>query len=168
VGRLNWEKNFAMLIHAHANLIHKGVAHRLCIVGEGPERTTLEGLIKELKVDNTAILAGHQSNPYPYMASASFLAMSSVYEGYPTVVMEALVLGKPVVSSCAAAREVFGEYPCGVVTENNCTALEEGLERMLTVATLRKHCTASATERGADLGMERPVRRVEQMLEQSL
>jgi glycosyltransferase involved in cell wall biosynthesis len=165
VGRLSWEKNFSMLIRAHKALVDRGVLHRLVIVGDGPERKKLENLIIELDAEKSVLLVGHQSNPYPYIGLSGFLAMSSVYEGYPTVVMEALVLRKPVVSSCAAAEEVFGGYPCGIITENNQEALENGLEKMLTDSVLYKRSLAGAVHRGNELGRQKEIKQIQMLLE---
>lgn len=164
VGRLSWEKNFQMLLHAHANLLKRGIEHRLCIVGEGPDRENLEQLICELGLKESVILAGHQSNPYPYIEAASFLVLSSVYEGYPTVVMEALVLGKPVVSSCATAQEVFGDYECGTITDSNPSALEDGMEKMLINMEYRHYCANQAVARSFELGLKKAVDSVTDMI----
>ena len=161
VGRLSWEKNFSMLIRAHKALVDRGVLHRLVIVGDGPERKKLENLIIELGVEKSVLLVGHQSNPYPYIGLSGFLAMSSVYEGYPTVVMEALVLRKPVVSSCAAAEEVFGGYPCGIITENSQKALEDGIKQMLVDPILFNQCCNSAAIRSSQLGLDEALSAIE-------
>lgn len=165
VGRLSWEKNFSMLIKAHENLIKKGVTHRLCIVGEGPERTNLERLIKERNLEDSVVLAGHQSNPYPYIAMADFTVCSSVYEGLHIASIESMVLGKPVVSCCAVVKDVLGGYECGIITENEQAALEAGLEKMLTDRSFFIRCAEQAAERGAELGPEKAMRCVNQLLE---
>jgi len=166
VGRLSWEKNFSMLIDAHANLISKGIPHQLCIVGEGPERKALEHKIEKLGVENSVSLLGFQENPYPYIARASFLAMPSVYEGFPTVVMEALVLGMPVVSSCAVTAEVFGGYNCGIITGPDQNSFEAGLEKILTDNVLHKKLCEAAVKRGNELDIREAVLRVEEVLAQ--
>lgn len=164
VGRLSWEKNFTMLLRVHRALLDRGVNHRLCIVGEGPERDKLEDLINSLHIEETAILMGHQDNPYTYVKNADFTAICSVYEGYPTVVLESLVLGKPVVSCCAAASEAFGGYECGIITDNDAAAFVAGLEKMLLDAKTLDYCTQQAIKRGSELGIEKAVRYVADMI----
>ena len=165
VGRLSWEKNFSMLISTHANLICKGIMHQLCIVGEGPERNALERQIKQLGVENSVILAGFQSNPYPYLKKAYVSVCSSVYEGLHIASQESLVLGVPVVSCCAVTAEVFGDYNCGIITEPDQTSFEAGLEKMLTDSTFRSKCAQQATLRGQELGLETAILAVEKLLE---
>ena len=165
VGRLSWEKNFCMLIRAHKNLLDKGVVHRLCIVGDGPERQRLEMLIEELGLKESVVLAGHQKNPYPFIAAADMTVCSSVYEGLHIASIESLVLGKTVVSCCSVVEEIFGGYECGLITENDQAALENGMERMLTDTELYKRCVDGAAERGKQLGLERAVQQLENVLE---
>lgn len=167
VGRLNSEKNFEMLLRAHANVRKKGIAHRVCIVGEGPEREKLEALIESLDIKDTAILAGYQSNPYPYIKNADFLALSSFYEGFPTVIMEALALGKPVVATCKVVEEVFGDYACGIVTGHDQAALEQGIEKMLTDPAYRDRCAAEAQKRGQAFNLTDSVRYLENRIEEN-
>lgn len=164
VGRLSREKNFSMLIHAHAALLKKGIPHRLWIVGEGPERQILEKQIAMLGVGESVTLMGFQRNPYCYVRCAHFVVLSSVYEGYPTVIMESLVLGKPVVSCCAVTGEVFGGFNCGILTENDMASLEAGLEKMLTDAELRQCCAQQAALRGQELGLSGAAEALEKML----
>lgn len=165
VGRLSWEKNFAMLISAHAELLKKGISHRLCIVGEGPERQALENRIAALGAAETVTLAGFQENPYPYIKAADIIVCSSVYEGLHIVSQEALVLGKPVVSCCAVTAEVFGGCDCGILTENDQASLEAGLEKMLCDPALRHACAGQAALRGQELGLEQAAAAAEKLLE---
>lgn len=164
VGRLSWEKNFTMLINAHANLVNKGVLHRLCIVGEGPERASLEQQIKSLGVEETVAMVGFQSNPYPYIKDAYVTVCSSVYEGLHIASEESLVLGVPVVSCCAVTGEVFGGYECGIITEPDQAAFEAGLEKMLTDPDFRARCAQQAALRGEELGLEQAVAAIGKLL----
>ncbi len=96
IGRLSPQKDFRTLIHAFAQLRSRYQAH-LVILGEGSLRSELEALIKELKLDKDVILAGFDNNPYRWLSRAKVFVLSSLWEGYPNVVLEALALGKPVV-----------------------------------------------------------------------
>lgn len=165
VGRLSWEKNFAMLINAHAALLGKGIPHRLWIVGEGPERQALEDQIAALGVTETVTLAGFQKNPYPYIKAADITVCSSVYEGLHIVSQESLVLGVPVVSCCAVTGEVFGGFDCGILTENDQASLEAGLEKMLRDPVLRQRCGRQAALRGQELGLSQAAAALEGLLE---
>lgn len=96
VGRLEPQKDFATLIRAFQKLDRPA---RLIILGEGSQRSALEKLIQEADLQEQVELVGYVENPYPYMKHASTLVMSSLYEGFPNVLVEALACGCPVVST---------------------------------------------------------------------
>jgi glycosyltransferase involved in cell wall biosynthesis len=108
VGRLNGEKNYGDLLRAFARLRRERQAH-LIILGEGTERAGLVGLAAELGVADDVSLPGFVSNPYGYMARANLLALSSNYEALPTVLIEALACGCPIVAtdSPGGVREIL-------------------------------------------------------------
>lgn len=98
VGKLTPQKDFETLIRAFA-LVQKRRPARLLILGEGEERPKLEGLVRELGVGNDVALPGFVNNPYKYMKRAAVFVLSSRWEGLPTVLIEAMTLGTPVVST---------------------------------------------------------------------
>lgn len=98
VGRLIQQKDFSSLIRAFQEL-QKNRPSRLIILGEGEERKNLESLIKQLGLEDKVDLPGFVSNPYAYMAKADVFVLSSAWEGLPTVLIEALATGTPVVST---------------------------------------------------------------------
>lgn len=108
VGRLVSQKAFQNLIQAHALLRQWGHKQHLCILGEGPERARLEALCHSLELEESVILPGFLS-PYAPMRQASVFALSSDFEGLSLVLLEALTLGLPVVSTdCPSGpREVL-------------------------------------------------------------
>ena len=124
VGRLHMQKDYSTLLHAFAK-VRKNRPVRLLILGEGKERPLLEELIKELGLKQDISLPGFVMNPYAYMARASLFVLSSRWEGLPTVLIEALCCGTPVVSTdCPSGpREILrdGKYgqlvPVGDVDE---------------------------------------------------
>jgi glycosyltransferase involved in cell wall biosynthesis len=113
VGRLTAQKGFDILIRAFARVRERQVA-RLLILGEGEDRSVLEDLVYQLGLTQDASLPGFVSNPYPYMAHAAMFALSSRWEGLPTVLVEAMTLGIPVVATdCPSGpREILrdGQY----------------------------------------------------------
>lgn len=98
VGRLMPQKDFATLIEAFA-LARRVLEARLVILGDGPSRTELETLASRLGVAEDVSLPGFCANPYPAMAAASAFVLSSRWEGSPTVLVEALACGTPVVAT---------------------------------------------------------------------
>ncbi|WP_017304929.1 glycosyltransferase [Spirulina subsalsa] len=113
VGKLETQKDFPTLIEAFAQ-VRQTQAARLVILGWGPERDRLETLIKDLNLSQDAALLGYVDNPYPYMARAAVFVLSSRWEGLPTVLIEAMTVNTPVVSTnCkSGAAEILaqGEY----------------------------------------------------------
>lgn len=98
VGRLEDPKDFTTLIRAFAVLRENHEA-RLLILGEGPQRAGLTDLVRQLGLEREVAMAGFAQNPYPYMSRAAALVLSSRSEALPTVLIEALFLGTPVVST---------------------------------------------------------------------
>ncbi len=104
-GRLTEQKNYAALIRAVARVKDKCPV-RLMILGEGELRGELEALVATLGLQELVSLPGFVKNPYQYMARAGVFALSSRWEGLPTVLIEAMALGIPVVSSnCRSGPE---------------------------------------------------------------
>lgn len=101
IGRLDeGQKDFNTLINAYANLKNKSkIDAKLVLVGDGPDREKLENLVKELKLENDIIFLGKKSNPYIWIKNSKVFILSSKYEGLPTVLIEALVLDIPSISS---------------------------------------------------------------------
>lgn len=114
VGRLSPEKNHRRLLLAFDLVHQKEPQTRLVIVGSGPLRIMLIGLAEHLGLAESVTFAGHQDNPYAIMANSDCFVLSSDYEGQPMVLLEARVLGLPIVST--AFESVLGALPEGVGT----------------------------------------------------
>lgn len=129
VGRLTAQKAFDLLIQAFAQA-RKAHPARLLILGEGEERPALEALVKQLGLEAEISLPGFVPNPYAYMARAALFALSSKWEGLPTVLVEAMSAGTPVVSTdCPSGpREILrgGQYG-QLVPMNDVTALANAI-----------------------------------------
>lgn len=97
-GRLVPGKDFATLIKAFAALAPRSEL-RLVIIGEGPERARLEHLVRTLSLERRVLMPGFVANPYRLFEDASVFVLSSQWEGFPSVVAEALALGTPVVAT---------------------------------------------------------------------
>jgi glycosyltransferase involved in cell wall biosynthesis len=97
-GRLTAAKDFPNLIRAFA-LVRARRHVRLIILGEGEERGPLEALVRELGITDDVSLPGYHPNALACMARSSLFVLSSAWEGLPTVLIEALAVGAPVVST---------------------------------------------------------------------
>jgi len=131
VGRLNALKRFDRLIAAYAQA---EIAEncRLVILGEGELRQDLEKQIQTYGLQEQVLLLGYESNPYKYMTRAEYLVMSSDTEAYPVVLIEALSLGCPVLSTdCPSGpREIIRDGENGLLVEMTIEALAAGMQRL--------------------------------------
>lgn len=100
VGRLdNYSKDYYTLLKGFKGAKGRGLTEKLYILGEGEERRLIESWIDELDLKNDVILLGKYRNPYPWIKNAKLFVHSSRFEGLPTVLIEALICGVPVISS---------------------------------------------------------------------
>jgi glycosyltransferase involved in cell wall biosynthesis len=131
VGRLSPEKNHARLIRAFAQVNARNPETQLLIVGDGPLASDLRALADHLNLGGAVLLSGHADNPYALMAAANCFVLSSDYEGQPMVLIEAQVLGKPIVT--VDFTSVGGALPSGVglVVEQTDDALAAGMQAFL-------------------------------------
>jgi glycosyltransferase involved in cell wall biosynthesis len=139
IGRLVPPKDFPTLIRAFARVRQRHEC-RLMILGEGPLRAELEGLIGELGLAPVVRLPGFAHNPYPYLRRAAVFVLSSVWEGLPTVLIEALACGTPVVSTdCPSGpREILvGPLRDNLVPVGNIDAMADRIMHWLTHPELR-------------------------------
>jgi len=97
-GRLAKQKDFKTLLLAFQQ-VRKLSNCRLIILGEGPERKPLQALIQRLGLENEIAMPGFVKNPFAWFSRSDLFVMSSVYEGLPTVLIEAMACGAPVVST---------------------------------------------------------------------
>ncbi|QYU68615.1 glycosyltransferase [Leptolyngbya sp. 15MV] len=97
-GRLTAQKDFSTLIEAFAILRQQREA-RLLILGEGGDRRELEELIERRGLVNDVSLPGFASNPFSYMRRAGVFVLSSIYEGMPGALIQAMACGAPVIST---------------------------------------------------------------------
>ena len=120
IGTVFPQKGFDRLLRAHRRLLDEGFQHNVWIVGDGYDFPTIENLFWELKVEETAKLIGFKENPYPYFTQADYYILSSRYEGYPTVLFEAMVLAKPIIATdVSGVREILNEGELGYIIPND-------------------------------------------------
>ena len=132
VGTVFPQKGFDRLLKVHKKLINEGLDHRLLIVGDGYDFENIKKLKTELGVDNTATMLGFTDNPYPYFKRADFYILSSRYEGFPTVLFEAMTLNKNIVATdVSGVREMLNDGDLGLIIENSEVGIYEGMKKAL-------------------------------------
>ncbi|AFY96795.1 glycosyltransferase [Chamaesiphon minutus] len=117
VGKLEQQKDFPNLIRAFAK-VRQVRPTRLVILGWGPDRPELEALIQAMGLQDDVDLPGHVQNPYAYMARSAVFVLSSAWEGLGVVLIEAMALGIPVVSTdCESGpSEILADGKYGYLT----------------------------------------------------
>lgn len=134
VARLSGEKNLPLLIEAFSRLRSEFPDWRLEIWGEGPDRKRLESLISSLESPAPITLNGYTDDPESALRHAGVLALTSDTEGQPLVLMEAMMLGVPCISteSSPAVREILAPPEAGlVVPVRDVDALVRGLRKLM-------------------------------------
>ena len=165
VGSLTKRKGFDRLLSVLYDIVSEGIDCGLWIIGEGVEKQELERTIMERHLVMYADLLGYKSNPYPYMAASDIYVCSSFAEGYNTAITEALILGKPIVSTdCSGVREQLGDSEYGIVVENDNKSLLKGLQLMVRDSSIRQHYSFKASERGLFYCAEDVVAEIEDLL----
>lgn len=133
VGTVFPQKGFDRLLKVHKKLLDEGLMHQLLIVGDGYDFENIKKLKSDLKLDNTATMLGFTDNPYPYFKKADFYILSSRYEGFPTVLFEAMTLKKNIIATdVSGVREMLNDGEFGLITENSENGIYNGMKQALT------------------------------------
>jgi glycosyltransferase involved in cell wall biosynthesis len=148
MGSLFSVKGFDQLIEAMALLRDQGFSCHLQIAGKGPEEARLNKLIQQLELTEQVELLGFQSNPYPFLKYCDAFVLSSLSEALPTVIAEAMILGKPIVSTnCSGAGELLGDNEYGLVSDQGASQLAQQMARYLQDEECVNHYAAQAGKR---------------------
>ena len=133
VGTVFPQKGFDRLLKVHKRLLDDGLDHHILIIGDGYDLENLNKLRQELGVSRTATIFGFTDNPYPYFKAADFYILSSRYEGFPTVLFEAITLKKKIIATdVSGVREMLGEGKLGLIIENSEDGIYAGMKKALT------------------------------------
>lgn len=132
VGTVFPQKGFDRLLRVHKKLLDEGYKHRIQIVGDGYDFENIKNLKTELGVDETTEMTGFTENPYPYFKAADFYILSSRYEGFPTVLFEAITLKKNIIATeVSGVKEMLEEGKLGLIVENSEKGIYEGMKKAL-------------------------------------
>ncbi|WP_187373128.1 glycosyltransferase [Bacillus rubiinfantis] len=127
IGRLSPEKDHEKLIRAFHTALTEEPNMKLYIVGEGPLKGYLQMIINDLGVENKVFLTGQVENPFALLEKCDCFILSSNYEGQGLVLLEAMIIGKPIIATdVTGVRSVLdGGY--GILIENSETALAQSI-----------------------------------------
>jgi len=149
IGRLSPEKGFTLLLEAFARArSQSGGGHQLLIVGEGPERQNLEDRIAALHLAGIVRLAGYVGGADRLLAAAAGFVMSSLTEGLPLVLLEAMQWRVPILATAVGAiPELLAEGRCGrLVAPKDLAALTHGLQSLMSGGSATDQVVGSACQ----------------------
>lgn len=133
VGTVFPQKGFDRLLKVHKRLLNEGFQHKILIVGDGYDFENIKNLKTESGVDETATMLGFTDNPYPYFKNADFYILSSRYEGFPTVLFEAITLKKRIIATeVSGVNEMLNNGDLGLIIENSEEGIYYGMKKALT------------------------------------
>lgn len=166
VGRLAAQKNQALLIRAFARVLKRIQAH-LLIIGSGPLENDLKCLADLHGIRDQVFFLGWQSNPYQYMYCSQVFVLSSDYEGFGNVIVEAMACGCPVISSNCnyGPSEILEDGRYGVLfPPGDEDALVEAICRILSDASVRKELSESGEFRANEFSLPRITAQFEELI----
>jgi len=132
VGSLSPVKGYDLLIKAASIVKNIGKKFKVHIIGKGTEEERLKKLANRLDLSNTVLFHGYQKNPFSYIKNGNVFVMTSVSEALPSVLCEAIIIGKPIlITNTAGCREVieYGKY--GMMTDRNANALADQMSAFI-------------------------------------
>jgi glycosyltransferase involved in cell wall biosynthesis len=132
LGSLLSVKGFDRLIRASKIVKENGFDFKVSILGSGMEKKNLEALVSDNDLNSNIVFVGFVSNPYPLLKRGDIFIMSSVSEALPTVLCEAMILGKAtLVTNCSGCREIVANGEYGLMAEQNDQSLAENMIKYL-------------------------------------
>ena len=167
VGRLAYEKGFDRLLKIHKRLLSENIKNTVWIVGEGGERKRLEKYISANNLENTVDLIGYTSNPYKYIKNADIFVCSSRIEGLSSVVIEATILEKPIVTTmCSGMTDILGEdNENAMIVSNNTDDLYLGIKKMITDNELRRTYENNIKNISNEFNINHVIKNIENLLD---
>lgn len=140
LGSLVPVKGFDRLIRATQIVKERGFDFRVSLLGSGPEKNNLEALVNTFNLNAVVDFVGFIENPYPLLKNATVFIMSSVSEALPTVLCEAMILGKAtLVTNCSGCSEIVANGEYGLMAEQDDISLAEQMVKYLLDKSLITH-----------------------------
>jgi len=167
VGCLDDNKNQQLLLEAVSVLKARGMNCFVFIIGNGKMRTNLEELAVSLGLSDYVQFTGYQDNPYPYMNHAKLLCVTSFSEGFPTVGLEAMALGKPFVTTpvSGTADELAAKCNCGLVSSWDSQSYANAIQTLLIDKQLYETLSINCLETVKEFSIPAAVRKFNELID---
>ena len=169
VGRLCYQKNFLLLIDIAERLLGKRNDWRWEIFGDGPERPVLESKIAEKGLEEKVILKGNVDDLYDSYPQYAAIVMTSRYEGFPMVLIEAAAKGLPMVSfdvETGPAEIIRDEINGFLIPKNDENSMVDKLEYLMADPILRSQMSTAAKESVAPFRLDRVCAQWQKLLQE--
>lgn len=165
-GRLDKNKNFSLVVKAVEKLKTADIQCALFIIGDGEERESLIRLAAESGITDSVFFLGYKQNPLPYIHRAQLLCVSSLAEGFPTVVLEAMALGKPFITTpvAGASEELSDGGKCGLVADWDINDYAEKIKMLLTDKTLYDRMSENCLRKIKEFSVENTVKQFDNLI----
>src|SRR6185503_19688748 len=171
VGRLAAEKNWGLLLQATALVRKDHPRFRLVLVGDGPERKSLEDLAKELGIRKYVTFTGSLSfSEIPsYMKAANLFGFASVTETQGLATLEAMAAGLPVVAiEASGTRDILKHGQQGYLVENDPEALAAGIRKLLSNPDRLQRFAEAANKRAQSFNIEQLTEKLLEVYERAI
>jgi glycosyltransferase involved in cell wall biosynthesis len=171
VGRLSPEKDFLSLIKAWSLIYQKCPDWKIKIVGDGPEKNTLEKEIKKFQLSNSIELNGYSNNIKKEMSNSSIFVMTSFFEGFGLVLLEAMACGLPSIAfACQfGPRDIITDGKNGLLVYNrNIEELSNKLLFLIQHPDIRKQISNQALMKIQDFSIKNIIDKWMKLFQQEL
>lgn len=166
IGTVYPQKGYDRLLNVHKKLIDEGLKHQIIIIGDGFDFENIHAKLNHLGVQDTVKMLGFRSNPYPYLKKSDFYIMSSRHEGFPTIIAEALILNKPVVSTdVSGIKDLLQNGKLGLITPNSEEGIYEGMKQFLTHSELSERYEKEIAHTELPFVLEKSVAHLQEIID---
>jgi glycosyltransferase involved in cell wall biosynthesis len=146
IGRLSEEKGFGLLLEALKMVSETYHDVRLVIIGEGGQRKNLEAIVKKLELCDKVLLSGYRDRASRYISYFDLFVLSSLTEGLPIALLEAMQAGVPIVATrVGGVPEVLENGEAGILVDSSDpVALSEGIMKLIKTPVFRSSLVEKA------------------------
>ena len=168
IGRLGHQKAFHHIIKVASCLKEDNLEFEFWIIGSGPLKKPLQSLINRQNLTECVKLLGFKENPFPYLKIADLFISTSLTEGFPLAIAEAVCLGKAIVATSVTGTEEILDYgKFGVLTTHEDNDIYKAVKNLLLDNNLRKQYEINSAERSNMFDFNKSMKVFEEILDEA-